>query len=84
MPGQILGQHKRWWTRNFQDIMVHNVYMTKYQTDLRPVMNDMWSHLHMPTHASSYLGVLLPHLQNLIWQVNHRSSRQQVCSLTLL
>ena len=87
MPGQILGQHKWWWTRNFKDIMVHNVnYMYTWQnvrqTSGLP-MNGMWSHLHMPTHASSYLGVLLPHVQNLIWQVNHTSSCQQMCHLPI-
>ena len=29
-------------------------------------MNDMRSHLHTPTHASIYLGMLLSHMQNFI------------------
>ena len=32
-------------------------------------INGVWSHLHMPTHASFYLGVLLSHVQNFTWEV---------------
>ena len=42
-------------------------------------MNDMQSHLHTPTHASIYLGMLLSHMQNFIWRVNHMPMLQQVC-----
>ena len=34
-------------------------------------MNGMQSHSHLPTHDSIYLGMLLLHVQNFIWQVNH-------------
>ena len=29
--------------------------------------NGVWSHSHAPTHVSIYLGVLLPHVQNFIY-----------------
>ena len=44
----------------------------------------VWSHLHTPTHASIYLVVLLSHMQNFIWQVNHMPTIQQVCSVIFL
>ena len=46
----------------------------------RPVSEWCVSHLHVPTHASVYLGMLLPHMQNFIWWVNCTSILQQVCS----
>ena len=44
-------------------------------------MNDMQSHLHTLTRASIYLSVLLSHVQNFTWQVNHMTTLQQVCSV---
>ena len=40
--------------------------------------NDVWSHSHAPTHVSIYLDMLLPHVQNFIWQVNSTPTLQQV------
>ena len=47
-------------------------------------MNGEQLHLYLPTHASIYLGVLLMHMQNLIWQVNFTPTLRQVCSVILL
>ena len=41
-------------------------------------INGMWSQLHVQTHASIYLGVLLLHVQNfIIWWVNHTPTLQR-------
>ena len=47
-------------------------------------MNSVQSHLHVPTHASVYLGMLLSHVQNFILWVNHMPTLQQVRSVILL
>ena len=47
-------------------------------------INGVQSHLHTPTHASIYLGMLSSLMQNLIWWVNHTPTLQQVSSVILL
>ena len=47
-------------------------------------MNAVWLHSHTSTHASIYLGVLLSHMQNFIWQVNCMPTLQQVSLVILL
>ena len=47
-------------------------------------MNGMQSHLHVPIHASIYLGVPLLQVQNFIWRFNCMPTLQQVWSVILL
>ena len=47
-------------------------------------MNSVQSHSHTPTHINIYLGMLLLHVQNFIWQVNCIPTLQQVSSVILL
>ena len=47
-------------------------------------INDMQLHSHACTHANIYLGVLLLHVQNLVWWVKCISTLKQVCSVILL
>ena len=47
-------------------------------------MNSVRSHSHAPTHINIYLGMLLLHVQNFIWQVNCTPTLQQVSSVILL
>ena len=47
-------------------------------------MNGMRSHSHAPTHASFYLPLLSPCMQNFIWQVSCMLTLQQVCSVIFL
>ena len=47
-------------------------------------MNGVQSHLHVPTHASIYLDMLLLQIQTFTWQVNCKPTLQQLCSVILL
>ena len=47
------------------------LYNYLHHTDTGLSMNSMWSHLHVPTHPSIYLGMLLLHVQKFIWWVLH-------------
>ena len=43
-------------------------------------MNSVRSHLHVPTHTSTYLGVLSSPVQKFIWRVNSMPMLQQMFS----
>ena len=58
--------------------------MTNFFKNSGLSMNGVQSHLHVPTHASIYLDMLLLQIQTFTWQVNCKPTLQQLCSVILL